>query len=145
MNQLSWLLYAAETFNGLKGFLLIGLVPALVVSALVVALSVPLWSLDVYSWDSDDTKERKRGWPSKAWKIIRRVLTAIAIIIPIGLMIPSKDTLMLIAASEVGETVLASEKAQEIGGEAGALASDSLKLLRKFITDQLADAAAPDV
>lgn len=76
---------------------------------------------------------------------LRGVARLMSVIFPLCLLFwivtPSKNTIMLIAASEVGETVLTSEKAQEIGGEAGALATDSLRVLRKFINEQLGEAA----
>lgn len=44
---------------------------------------------------------------------------------------------MLIVASQVGEQVINSKQAQEIGGDAGALAADSIRLLRKYVNEQL--------
>lgn len=125
MNSLSWLIYGAEVFDNLRsasaGFLFIG--------GMCVVLSPMAFMI------ADLGPDDAMRWYGKHWGKMAAIAAAAAVIFLIAT--PSKTTIMLIAASELGETVLASSEAQKIGGEAGALATDSLRVLRKFINEQL--------
>ena len=133
MNQLSWLLYLSEVSESARGMAGvvggIGLLGGIVAAAFSVPVGLVLSDMDI----------DLRPFLKKA---IGPVATACVVAGLVWVFVPSKGTLMLIAASEVGETVLASKDVQDIGGEAGALATDSLKLLRKYVTEQLAGADA---
>lgn len=135
MNSLSWLLYAADAFPRISGsvgaiaFLSgIGVAIAGVVVGIIKVVSVA------------DEAEVPAGVLPAAWSVLRSATAVFLLALTVWFVVPSRDTVMLIAASEVGETVLASERVQEIGGEAGALATDSLRVLRKFINEQLGGA-----
>ncbi len=138
MNDLSWLFYAAEVSERIGGG-----AGALAFFAGLAAVFVGAGYGLTASFRLAEN-ERDRPPPElvvaarRAFKWVGAVFLAA---IATYWFMPSKDTLMLIAASEVGETVLASKDVQAIGGEAGALASDSLKLLRKYVTDQLGEEA----
>lgn len=127
MNTLSWLLYGAETAEkvgvtaGVAGLIGLGLIPGSFIAA--------AWVHDFMTED-----ERVLSKVRAKWKL---GLTVTIIASALWAVAPSKQTIMLIAASEVGEQVLSSEQAQTIGGEAGQLATDSLRVLRKFINEQL--------
>lgn len=124
MNSLSWLLYLAEVSDSAKGILIIMAIAG------VFAL--------VFSWMPFMFRDEDPGdWVKWLMTVPKRSAWIVALGVVIFVLAPSRNTIMLIAASEVGETVLASEQAQQIGGEAGALAKDSLSVLRKFINDQL--------
>jgi hypothetical protein len=127
MNSLSWLLYGADASAKLG--------VALGTGTIVGALLVP-GSFIAMAWVHDfvtDDEATLRGIRDK-WKVGATLAIVCAVL---WAVVPSRNTIMLIAASEVGETVLASPQAQTIGGEAGELAADSLRVLRKFINDQL--------
>jgi len=130
MNSLSWLLYAAEVTEGIKG--------TVILFAVVGGFAL------VFSWMpfllSDDSPA---DWGKWLGGLPRRFGLWVILACLVFVALPSKNTIMLIAASEVGETVLSSTQAQQIGGEAGALATDSLRVLRKFINDQLEEANEP--
>lgn len=131
MNSLSWLLYAAEVIDNLQTFGTVVTV-GLLLAAGGTAVFGPMIADMNTGYDEKEKVDFRAFW-SRAWK-----MTIAAVILGgIVSLVPSKQTVMLIAASEVGETVLASDKVQEIGGEAGALATDSLRVLRKFINEQL--------
>lgn len=134
MNGLSWLLYLASVSDRI-GFAA-GPIAFFSGVALIVAVA--------FSGATKVTPEEwADGFPEMARRSVRWTATVFVLSASLSWFLPSRDTLMLIAASEVGETVLASKDVQNIGGEAGALATDSLRLLRKYVSEQLGETAAP--
>jgi translation initiation factor 2B subunit (eIF-2B alpha/beta/delta family) len=65
-------------------------------------------------------------------KIFRRALIIFSVMIIPSIAIPKRDTIMMIAASEYGETALKSDDVQEI-------VNPAKQILKKWIEDQLAD------
>jgi len=128
MNTLSMLLYLADLAGNLTGLA----IAALVILGLSLTFS---WMPFMFA---DKSPSDWTGWLANT---LRRLVLPLGICAVIIALMPSRNTIMLIAASEVGEAVLASEQAQELGGEAGQLATDSLRVLRKFINDQLEEPA----
>lgn len=128
MNSLSWLLYLSDVAGSAKtaSGTILG------VGAFVGAFTAFMgpMTVDMFPGAGDILK-----------RLVAPFVTVMGIALVVVIVAPSRETLMLIAASEVGETVLASETAQNVGGEAGALATDSLKLLRKYVTEQLGEAS----
>lgn len=133
MNNLSWLLYAAEAFEGLKVAGGIASPLSILVAGLVGIVAA------LNRFDKDIGGGERVAAP--LFKAVRTLVVVGVISGLVAIVAPSRNTIMLIAASEVGETVLASEQAQELGGEAGQLATDSLRVLRKFINAQLEEPA----
>ena len=131
MSGLSWLLYGSQVAGNL------GIAASIGASLAGVASAVTLSGTVVSTMDNDyeDVQPKWRA-------AFGRSLAVLVVCSVIAIVTPSKDTLLIIAASEVGETVLASKEAQAIGGEVGALASDSLKLLRKYVSEQLGEGAS---
>lgn len=129
MNSLSWLLYGADVSEGLRWVTMF----LMVICGLVIAGSIVAF-MAVMDDLQGEQQESFMKWMGKVWGMFTPIffVSMLAFI-----MVPQRQTLMLIAASEVGETVLASEQAQAIGGEAGELAVDSLRVLRQFINEQL--------
>jgi uncharacterized membrane protein len=64
-------------------------------------------------------------------KIFRRTLIIFLVAIIPSIVIPERDTIMMIAASEYGETALKSDDVQEI-------VNPAKQILKKWIEDQLA-------
>lgn len=130
MNTLSWLLYASDAFGSAKTASVVILI-ACGFTGLFAAIFSPI--ISEYTNAVAFVK-----------KAFRPFLWTASIALGVAILVPSQNTIMLIAASEAGEQILSSAKAQEIGGEAGGLATDSIKLLRKYINDQLGkDAPKP--
>lgn len=137
MNSLSWLLYAADVSDTIKTSAPFFAGLGIIVSG--VAYPASFMVGETYSYQSPEEKAAAQARPAQVQKFARSLaLWSVAALLLVAVL-PTRSTLMLIAASEVGETVLASEQAQQIGGEAGALATDSLRVLRKFINEQLAE------
>lgn len=131
MNSLSWLLYGAEVAGNAQG-VFVGITIATGMSAIACLAGA---GLIISSWPDENDRANNKWLMGK----VRPLLQICVTFAVLAAVMPSRNTIMLIAASEVGETVLASPEAQQLGGEAGALAADSLRVLRKFINEQLAD------
>ncbi len=130
MNGLSWILYLADVVGNVG-------ITTVLISVASGVLSLALTTLFIVAKADDDTPDEiKSGAPR--W--LGRALFAFLAAVSIAVIMPSRNTVMLIAASEIGETVLASDAVQKVGGEAGELASDSLRLLHKYVQDQLGEA-----
>jgi hypothetical protein len=65
-------------------------------------------------------------------KIFRRTLIIFSVMIIPAIVIPNRDTIMMIAASEYGETALKSDDVQEI-------VNPAKQILKKWIEDQLTE------
>lgn len=133
MNSLSWLLYAAEVAGNAQGVA----VGVAVVTGISAGVCAGAAGMVISSYPDENDRANNKWLLSK----VRPLAVASICFAMLAATLPSRNTIMLIAASEVGETVLASDQAQQIGGEAGALAADSLKVLRKFINGQLDEVA----
>lgn len=132
MNGLSWLLYFGDVVGNVGVATTLGCVCGTFV-LLGTTIAAVITTVDA---DYGDVAPLWRRYAGRAAVFL--VICAV-----VAVVTPRRDTVILIAASEVGETVLASKDVQAIGGEAGALASDSLKLLRKYVTDQLGEEGKP--
>lgn len=130
MNSLSWLLYGADVSEGLRWVTLF----SMIVCGLIIAGSIAGFFAMLDDGTADEGYQSFMKWMGKVWGLFVPIFLVSMLVF---ILTPQRNTIMLIAASEVGETVLASSQAQTIGGEAGELAVDSLRVLRKFINDQL--------
>jgi hypothetical protein len=134
MNGLSWLLYGADVAGNLQGTAIL-----VVVASVIVVCILGIITGVSMSYAPDDEDKARAKWAVGKIGLAMTVAIGFAVV---ATFIPSRNTIMLIAASEVGETVLASAEAQQLGGEAGALATDSLRLLRKYVSEQLGETEA---
>jgi hypothetical protein len=101
MNSLSWFLYLADVLDRIGFvFFLLSLIFSFISLFVLIAFAV---------WTADEDKNAERSYKSLRWVPLTTVffffLTAI---------IPSKDTIYLIAASEAGEMVVNTPEAKEV-------------------------------
>lgn len=94
MNSLSWLLYAADVSGQLDLFLFCGACLFALTSVFTLIGSVGGWDCE-----SDEAK-------SAMWKHAKIFLPCFCLFFIISGVVPSKETMYLIAASELGEAVL---------------------------------------
>lgn len=128
MNSTSWLIYLANTSENLGTVLGMG----------AAALFIATCGLTV---GKIGMMAEGKKLPSGVNRFWLASIIALPVLSATAALLPSRDTVMMIAVSEIGASVLSTDKAQEIGGEAGELATDSLKLLRKYVTEQLGEEA----
>lgn len=140
MNSLSLFLYAADVLRGLQGFLGFLSFFMMFTGAGLIALSFVYDELETpkdgakYSWEVD----KKIVYPLTFLKWVGIPVLSFGFIFAlIAIAIPTKDTMYMIAASQVGEQIIQLEEVKNIGGEVGGLASDTIELLRQNIQDQL--------
>lgn len=104
MNTLSYVLYFSDVIPSIAGF----------IRFIGVSL-IGIWIiLGLVSKPSDRSAEFPfHGWAVDGVRQIKLVVLGVIIII-VSLTIPSKETFYMIAASELGETVVTSPEAKEI-------------------------------
>lgn len=120
MNTLSWLIYLAEVLSSADHFA--GVVAGLA-GILVILLGIGLF---VFSDDDDDSANLT--FVRKSFKtsvIVCSVASLFAVILP------SKQTIILIAASELGQTVIQSEGAQRV-------IDPSLRYVESWLNNEIA-------
>lgn len=113
MNDLSWLIYAAEVagnVSALCGIVAIG-------GGMAIAL---LSGLLAVAAGCDDA-------PAGSWKVPLRYLWVVALAAVVATLIPSKNTIYMIAASEIGETVVTSPDAIEMMNDLKAIIKSKIK------------------
>jgi hypothetical protein len=123
MNSLSWFIYLAEVSNGFCNFLVFFAVMSFVLLAmcgLIRGVGSPTREFENF------TKEEKE----KLSKFTKYSFLCGVVCIIVSIFIPSKNTLMLIAASEYGQKFVESKTAQEI-------IDPSTQLLKEWINNQL--------
>lgn len=113
MNSLSWLIYLSQVVPSAGVlFTLAGIGSACAVGALVLFGAI---NRDVYA-DSQQYEWGKQSY-DKGVAAHRTALRLLPLPIVVGFLAiatPSKETILLIAASEMGETVVKTPEAQEI-------------------------------
>lgn len=138
MNGLSWILYLTDVLTKFNDFM----TPMLVATAVFVIGPMIFCSV-YYETDCDYTNNKRvytKTFPLKhlSWHL-RWVFPIWVIMFSFVLLIPSKETIYMIAASQVGEQIIQLQEVQEIGGEVGGLAKDTIELLRQNIQEQLTE------
>jgi ABC-type Co2+ transport system permease subunit len=102
MNQLSWLLYLADVSDSSEGWLIFfgGLATVVSLTSLLVLCNTPL---------------DEKGVRAAAGNTMLVSVPATLVCVLLSVLLPSRDTVYAIAASELGEQVLTSETGQRAG------------------------------
>ena len=122
MNSLSWFLYLAQVSDNLGR--LFAILTFVSLAGIVIALLVAPFALDA----SADAKFW-RGWRKALYILAPTALVAMFAVAAL----PSKQTMYLIAASEIGEKLAHTEAVSEISREA----YDALRGYLKSITKEI--------
>lgn len=104
MNALSWFLYFADVAGNLRGLLLLFTVGGGVAS--IMAFFGWLMQRDLYGADS--------VMANTLGSISFKLAPVVVVCAILSALMPSKETIYLIAGSEAGETIVASPQGQEI-------------------------------
>lgn len=130
MNNLSWLIYLASLSDSASSFFSFLAFVSTVFAAVGLVLSL-MWTDGASGFGNKELylkgyeEMRKRG---KA--LIPRGLLGILIFGGIAVVLPGKNTIYAIAASEIGERMVKSDQVQDI-------ASDATKALQQWIKRQI--------
>lgn len=146
MNSLSLLIYAVELISNIGYYSFY----FSIWSAVGVAIAVVIWLFSLDHNIENDTQTAMRAG-SVRWR--NRFIVVFVIAMAFNILMPSRQTAIMMAASEVAEVVVKSEEAKEVmNGAKGAmkevagLSSDAVGLLKQYIqneTKKLADELNP--
>lgn len=128
MNTLSWFLYVADVINDLSfTFGAIGGLMFIVGWIFIIPGYMIIWTKMSHHKEEDIDKSKA----AFAW-LSPRMIVAGFLMIMASVLVPSKQTMYMIAASEMGEVVVKSEEAKEIFGELKTTVIHELKRVRGF-------------
>lgn len=90
---------------------------------------------------NEDTFKEFSGIAPIAARAFKTASYSLAFCLVLNFLFPTKQTMILIAASEVSETVIKSETAQKALSEVGGVSSDAVNLLKSYIAQEQAEIA----
>lgn len=128
MNNLSIFIYLAELIPAI-GHMCV-LFAFLAGIGIFASFMIRDFNNTVYSFDTKDDIENKKYMVGVANKGLRIFPIVIVVGIVVATIIPSRQTIMMIAASEFGESIYKSDQIQDILNPAS-------KLLKSFIKEEL--------
>ena len=136
MNGLSWFLYLIDIMSNIQGWFVMASGLIFILGAgFLVAGAIKVDVSTNYDGSARNPENLANG---KRWRKTGIILLPL-LLIPafIASLIPSKETLYLIAGSQIGEQVIQLEQVQSIGGEIGGLAEDTIAVLREKLQEQI--------
>ena len=128
MNSLSWLIYLAGAVGNFG--ILFGWIIALSAIATIVLTIAKL----VMEFDSDIRSQPETRASFRRWAIFAGIVFLFSGIIEC--VIPDRKTVLLIAASEIGERVLNSDRMAQVENRVAGIVDPSLDLLNTWIAQQ---------
>lgn len=138
MNNVSWFLYLTDILS--RFIHVFGPLVPMTFIFIIIPMAICHFCYEEHSDYVGGDYVRTKTFP------VRHISEHLRYIIPIWfvmllaiILIPSKETMYAIAASQVGEQIIQLEQVQDIGGEAGGLAKDAIDLLRQQIQEQLTE------
>ena len=130
MNTLSWFLYVADVIGGIG--LMFGTIGGLLFLGGWI-FAIPGYMV-IWTVFRDQEEAAKKSKEAFAWLSPRMVIAGF-LMITASVLVPSKQTMYMIAASEMGEVVVKSEEAKEIFGELKTTVIHELKRVRELKTE----------
>lgn len=105
MNSLSWLLYFGDVVGSVNAVISI-----LVLLTILSGIGLLMFAIIETPWCEEQKKEHfktVKGWASTWLKVV-------GVVYFVGVLFPSKQTVYMIAASELGEEVITSETGKKL-------------------------------
>lgn len=137
MNTLSWLIYGGDLAEGLKTLAIMAGLFAVIVSAACFFFglaSADFGKLDVRYADSAEERSAAKDLVNRRYRLAKVApLTGLPIAFifaAVAAAIPSKATIYMIAASEMGERVVSQPEAKEMLGDLREVIAKQIKKLR---------------
>lgn len=127
MNNLSWFIYLAELIPSIRGSIIIWAFLAIILLA-IYSLFIGHKIDMAYHNDDDNYRDTLK---SRLASVLKKAVVTIIVLWTVAILLPSKQTLYMIAASEVGEKVATSPQAQEIMKDISAVLKKQLEELKK--------------
>jgi hypothetical protein len=136
MNSLSWLIYFAGFVDSLGGFFEL----TEILSAIIVGISFFIWMVnkaEVMEQKSKDVPFFNQvivdlyvNTTQIAWNFFKYSFIVFISVMILNVIIPSKKTVILIAASEIGERVVTNKQFTD---KVGSVVDPSIELLQTYI------------
>lgn len=130
MNKLSWFLYFADIVPGLLMPILIPLTIIAILVCIMVFVGV-LWCANEYL-DSRD-REQAESYYNRVTYHAKWIIPLFLFVATLQSLIPSRDTIYLIAGSEVGEIVVNSPEAREILNDVKTVIKQQIKVAEEKV------------
>lgn len=130
MNGISFLIYVIGMVGNFS--VLFAWLGALLIAGFLIG-SFILLGVTSDTYNKESFEEAWKWVIGNAWKFIAGGV----FFIMLSIATPSKQTMVLIAASEIAEEVVAIEEVAQVGGEAGMLIRESISLLRGHIAEEI--------
>lgn len=135
MNALSFLIYLIGVITNLSHVVIFLTIAGAVLTIATVIFGSIHSTDDSYSWNDKKTRVE---WRNKVvWPKLKLFISIFSLGLFLQIIVPNKETMVLIAASEVGEYVINTEAVQSASNEIGALSKDSIGLLREYIATEV--------
>jgi hypothetical protein len=126
MNTISLFLYITDVLGAIDGFFLFLAIISTIV-AIVYGLMLTSGCDEMQEWLEKLPRALKLLWIPLFFSFAT-------------ILIPTTNTMYMMAASQSIESLSKMEQVQALGGEAGALATDAIKLLRGKISEAIEEA-----
>lgn len=141
MNNLSWLIYLAYSVDRFGHFIVWLMVPTgffAVVCGVVIMVSLDTTDQRGRKLDDSSLKEKREQISAfKKWGV--RLSAAFIVLGCILSILPNRQTVMLVAASEIGQRALNSEAMSKVTDRLGNVVDPSIELLNTWISKQTMD------
>lgn len=127
MNTLSWFIYLIGVIPAIGHFALFTAITSAIACVIVIAAHV-ISRVEEYTESHKEQFDTKSAPLFRYWRKV--FLSIFCVAVPVAILIPSQKTMVLIGASEFGEKMLSSDKAQK-------LLDPSYQLLEAWINKEL--------
>jgi len=125
MNTLSWLMYVADVLPSVGVLFAVLGVAAVGATGIMLVIGASMREYEKY-----DSPQHAAGRALQRAGLLKVLPLAFPLIL-FAVVIPSKQTILMIAASEMGETVVKSPEAQEIFTDLKTILKQQLEALKK--------------
>lgn len=129
MNSLSWFIYLADVLHNLGNTMATVAFAGIFISAMGTVLYI------IVSLTAADKTDRDSEWAIKflpTAKVMYRVWMAVWVVsVLLHSLLPSRNTMYMIAASEAGQMIIDNKGTQEIVGDLKDIITDKLKKMKE--------------
>jgi hypothetical protein len=148
MNALSWLIYLVGMITNLSAALgvILGVSIFLCIAILIFKAIAFLSAND--SWKKEALQaEDYIAWQKQFSKYFKWVFSIFVVSLFLTIFVPERQTMIMIAASEVSERVIKTETMQSALNDVSGLSGDAVELLKEYIkseTDKIKKSVIPE-
>jgi hypothetical protein len=140
MNNLSWLIFASNITENLSGFFQFVMVMSCIITFILLIINIVIFCAveneNSKPYQDEEYKKTYTEWGNNSRKGIKRCFQySLAMFFLSGIIwgfTPNRQTVLLIAASEIGERIANNEKVQSV-------IDPSVELLKTWMTKETAN------